>query len=201
LQQKDKPYLISELGKAFLKSSALRIGDFKTSKGTKTPYYVDLSRVSSFPNIFSLVIECLEYELTAISDKREVDCLCGVPITGLVFSAVIAGKRSKPLVHSPRDQDHRIVGVISPGSNVVVIDDVSETGRSIESAAAAIRANGGVVTDALTLVDRSEDAAKVLEKSEITLNSFTTVRELAKKLKENLALSEEEEDLLGSEII
>ncbi len=199
--KREKEYLISELGKAFLKTSAFRIGDFKTTKGTKTPYYIDLSRVSSFPNLFSLTVECLEYELSKISQKTSVDSICGIPITGLVLSAVIAEKQSKPLVHSPHGQDHKVIGVISSGANVLVIDDVSETGMSIEAAATAVRANGGVVTDALTLVDRSEDAAKDLEKVQITLHSFTTVHELAKKLKDNLALSEEEEDLLENEVI
>ena len=199
--KKDREYLLSELGKAFLKTSAFRIGDFKTAKGTKTPYYIDLSRVSSFPNLFSMAIDCLEQKFWEISSKTEFDSICGVPITGLLFASVIAAKESKPLIHSPLDQDRKIVGVISPGANAIIIDDVSETGRSIESAATAIRANGGLVTDALTLVDRSEEATKDLEKFQISLHSFTSVHELAKKLKDNLVLSEEEEDLMENEVI
>jgi orotate phosphoribosyltransferase len=197
--KRDREYLLSELGKAFLKTSAFRIGDFRTAKGTKTPYYVDLSRVSSFSNVFALTIECLEQELDKISTENKVDALCGVPITGLLFSAVVANRESKPLVHSPPDQEQKIIGVISPGANVVVIDDVSETGKSIEQAANAIRANGGVVTDALTLIDRSEEARSKLEKADIKLHSFTTVQELAKKLQDNLALSDEEEALLEND--
>ncbi len=199
--KRDKEFLISELGKTFLKTSAFRIGDFKTAKGTKTPYYIDLSRVSSFPNAFSLAIDCLDFGLEEISRKNSVDAICGIPITGLVFSAVIAAKHSKPLFYSPPDQEHKIVGVLSPGAGVVLIDDVSETGKSIISATSAIRANGGVVSDALTLVDRSEEAREELQKIGVELHCFTTVHELAKKLKDNLALSEEEEELLENEII
>ncbi len=194
--KKDREYLLAELGKAFLKTSALRIGDFKTAKGTKTPYYVDLSRISSFPQIFSLAIECFEEKLSEMSRNRRIDALCGIPITGLVFGAVIATKLAIPLVHSPLDQEHKIVGIISPGANVLLLDDVSETGRTLVTAASAIRANGGIVSDALTLVDRSEDAKEDLGKMDIQLHSFTSVQELAKKLKDNMALSEEEETLL-----
>jgi orotate phosphoribosyltransferase len=190
--KRDREYLVSELGKAFLKTSAFRIGDFKTAKGTKTPYYVDLSRVSSFPELFSLAVECFEEKLS----EMKINAICGIPITGLEFSAVLASRRSIPLIHSPLDQQHRIVGVISPGANVLLLDDVSETGKTLDSAALAIRANGGVVTDALTLVDRSEGAGKDLWELEIKLRSFTTVQELARKLKDNMALSEEEEALL-----
>jgi len=190
--KRDREYLLSELGKAFLKISAFRIGDFKTAKGTKTPYYVDLSRVTSFPELFSLAVECFEEEIS----EMKIDVICGIPITGLEFGAALASRRYIPLIHSPLDQQHRIVGVISPGANVLLLDDVSETGKTLESAAQAIRANGGVVTDALTLVDRSEDAGKDLQKLGIKLRSFTTVQELARKLKDNMVLSEEEEDLL-----
>ncbi len=196
---RDREYLLSELGKAFLKTSAFRIGDFKTAKGTKTPYYVDLSRVSSFPNLFSLALECLEDKLSEMSKKRSFEAICGIPVTGLIFGAVIASKRAIPLLHSPLDQKHKIIGVISPGEDVLLLDDVSETGRSLESVATAIRANGGIVTDALTLIDRSEGAKKNLGEMDIELQSFTTVHELAHKLRDNMALSEEEEDLLENE--
>jgi orotate phosphoribosyltransferase len=199
--KKDKNLLLSELGKTFLKTSAFRIGDFKTANGNKTPYYIDLSRVSSFPNAVSLAIECLEYELAEISNKNKVDCFCGIPVTGLVLAAVMASKQSKPLIHAPLDQDRKIVGVISPGSDILLLDDVSETGKAMVSAGTAARANGAVVTDALTLVDRSEEAGKSLEKIGIKLHSFTTAHDLAWRLKDNMALSEEEEDLLENEII
>jgi orotate phosphoribosyltransferase len=199
--KKDREYLLSELGKAFLKTSAFRIGDFKTAKGSKTPYYVDLSRVTSFPNVFSLAVECLEQEFLLISQKSGVDSLCGIPMTGLLFCAVMAEKHAKPLVHAPLNQEHKIIGVISSGAKTLVVDDVSETGSTILSAAAAIRANGGVVTEALTLIDRSEDAKQDLEKAGIALHTFTTVHELAKKLRDNMALSEEEENLLENDSV
>jgi orotate phosphoribosyltransferase len=194
---KDKEYLISELGKTFLKTSAFRIGDFKTSRGKKTPYYIDLSRASSFPNVLSLVADCLELELNELSIKHAIDTICGVPVNGLVFGAVLASKVSKPLIHAPLEQDHRIIGMINPGANVLILNDVSETGKTIELAAAAVRANGGVVTDAITLIDRSEGAMGDLKKLKIDLHSVTTVGELAKRLKDNMALSEEQEEILN----
>jgi orotate phosphoribosyltransferase len=198
IPKKNKEYLVSELGKVFVKMSAFRIGDFKTSKGTKTPYYITLNQVSSFPNVSSLVMDCLEHKISEISRKSKVDVLCGVPVTGLIFSAAIAGRLSLPLVHAPLDQDRKIVGVISSGANVLVLDDVSETGKTIELAAVAARANGGEVSSALTLVDRMEGAKEDLKKLGIELYSFTTIQELGKKLRENMALSDEEEAILDN---
>ena len=176
---KDREELVSELGRAFLKTAALRIGDFKTSSGAKTPYYIDLRRVASFPNLFSMVIECLESELNKITKKSVPDAIDGIPITGLLFGSVIAREHSLPLVYSPTDSEHKIIGVVAPGANVLVIDDVSETGLSIVSAAKAVRANGGVVSNALTLLDRSEGATKILRENGISLHCFATVHELS----------------------
>jgi orotate phosphoribosyltransferase len=198
---RNREELISELGRTFLKTAALRIGDFSTSSGAKTPYYVDLRRVACFPNMFSIVIECMEKELAKISQKNAPDVIGGIPITGLIFASIIARDSSKPLVYSPVDSDQKIIGIISPGANALVIDDVSETGKSIVSAAKAIRANGGLVSDALTLVDRSEGAKKTLGESGIILHAFTTAHELAMNLKENLVLSEQEAELVENHII
>jgi len=121
-----------------------------------------------------------------------------VPMTGLVISVALASKLSKPLVHAPHGNDRKIIGMISSGANVLVIDDVSETGKTIELSVQASRANGGVVTDALTLVDRGEGAKEDLAKLQITLRSFTTVHELAKRLRDNMSLSDEEESILDN---
>jgi len=198
---KDREELISELGRAFLKTAALRIGDFKTSTGAKTPYYIDLRRVASFPNLFSIVIECLESELNKISKKSPPDAICGIPITGLLFGSIIARERSLPLVYSPTDSEHKIIGVVAPGANFLVTDDVSETGLSIVSAAKAVRSNGGVVSIALTLLDRSEGAIRILKENGISLHCFATAHEVALKLKENLALSEEEAEMVENHVI
>jgi orotate phosphoribosyltransferase len=198
---KDRGELVSELGRAFLKTAVLRIGDFNISSGAKTPYYIDLRRVASFPTIFSIVIDCLESELSKLLKKNVPAGIGGIPITGLLFGSIIAHEHSLPLVYSPTDSEHKIIGVVAPGASVLVIDDVSETGLSIISAAKAIRANGGVVSDALTLLDRSEGAAKILRENGISLHCFATVRELALKLKENLALSDEEAEFVESHVI
>ncbi|MDV3278382.1 MAG: hypothetical protein LYZ69_07970 [Nitrososphaerales archaeon] len=58
-------------------------------------------------------------------------------------------------------------GIIKPGRNVVVIDDVIATGGSTTAAISAIRSEGGEVEDTIVLIDRLEGARKdekILEK-------------------------------------
>jgi len=195
-QKEKRRALVSELGRIFLKTRALRIGSFTTSDGRKTPYFIELRPAIGLPSAVSIGVECLEYELREINDLNP-ECICGIPMIGLIFSSILAFKLGSSLLyHSKVGGEHKISGIVKPGSKVIVLDDVSESGLSIESAAIAIRANGGVVTDALTIIDRSEGAREVLAKNGITLHSFTTVHELARTLKENLALSDEEAEIV-----
>jgi orotate phosphoribosyltransferase len=58
---------------------------------------------------------------------------------------------------------------VQPGARVVVIDDVTTTGGSLFDSARVVREAGGVVTHAITLVDREEGAREALAKEGITL--------------------------------
>ncbi|MGH2638819.1 MAG: orotate phosphoribosyltransferase, partial [Rhabdochlamydiaceae bacterium] len=179
--------LLFDLGKSILKTGAFRIGNFTTPDGKTSPYFIDLGRIISFPDVMSLALECLDFEFSEINNEN-FDCFCGVPIPGLIFGALLAHRKNKPLVYPTRESNYRLKGILKPGSQVLVIDDVSETGQSIEHATQSVRANGGMASHALTLVDRSESALESLSRSGVKLHSFTTVEELVTKLKENLAL-------------
>ena len=72
----------------------------------------------------------------------------------------------------------RIEGSFQRGDRVVVIEDSMTTGGSALNAAAAIRAEGGEVVGALTLVDREEGAREALAAQGIPLFAFTTADEL-----------------------
>jgi orotate phosphoribosyltransferase len=53
-------------------------------------------------------------------------------------------------------RERKIEGILMPGNRVLLVDDLITTGLSLKKAATAIRAEGGVVTDALVLLDREE---------------------------------------------
>ena len=72
----------------------------------------------------------------------------------------------------------RIEGSFEKGDRVVVIEDSMTTGGSALNAASAIRAEGGEVIGALTLVDREEGAREALLAAGIPLLAFTTANEL-----------------------
>jgi len=69
--------------------------------------------------------------------------------------------------------------------------DLMTTGLTLKKAADAVRAEGGVVTDAVVFLDREEGGKQQLEKSGINLHSLLKVSEIANSLYELGAIDEE----------
>jgi len=193
--------LISELGKALLKVNALKIGTFETSTGDITPYYIDLKKLASFPSAFSLAFECLRSTYSERSSAIAPEYLCGIPTMGLLLSTLLANQEKVPLLYPSKSHPRSVVGLLRPGARVLVIEDVSETGVTIRSAVQAIRSSGGIVSNALTLIDRSEGADKTLSEIGVILHHFTTIEELAGTMREKMALADEQEQALESRSI
>ena len=59
-------------------------------------------------------------------------------------------------------------------------------------AAEAVRAEGGTVTDAVVLLDREENGAANLAENGIKLHYLLTIREIAYKLQDMDAITEEQ---------
>jgi orotate phosphoribosyltransferase len=186
----------SELSHILHKIGAIKFGTFKLASGRVSPYYIDLRVVPSFPDAFQRVInmyvKLLEKDLGADS----VDRIAGIPTAGIPFASVVAYLTKKPFTYiRPKMKLHgrerRIEGVLMPGDKVLLIDDVVTTGMSLRKAAKAIRAEGGVVTDVLVILDREEGGKQRLLKDGAKPHYLLTAREAATKLFELGAIEED----------
>jgi orotate phosphoribosyltransferase len=79
-----------------------------------------------------------------------------------------------------------------PGDRVLLIDDLITTGHSLIKSATAIRAEGGVVTDAVVLLDREEGGEKRLARDGIILHYLLRVSEVADRLYEMGVITEDQ---------
>jgi orotate phosphoribosyltransferase len=81
-----------------------------------------------------------------------------------------------------RSKDHgteqKIDGNFTPGSTVILFDDVTTKGGSVMKAVRAVRSRGARVAKIITLVDRLEGATENLGKEGIELVALYTTREL-----------------------
>ncbi|UCH32192.1 MAG: orotate phosphoribosyltransferase [Candidatus Bathyarchaeota archaeon] len=177
----------TQLCQILYKIGALKFGTFKLSNGKLSPYYIDLRLVPSFPEAFH---RTCEFYVNLIEDKIKVERfqrIAGIPTAGISFASVIAYHLNKSLVYPRSTQrkhgrERRVEGILMPGDRVLLLDDLVTSGNSLLKAASAIRAEGGIVSDAIVLIDREEGGKERLAKDDIELYRLLTAKEAASRL-------------------
>jgi orotate phosphoribosyltransferase len=175
--------LIREFGKAIIKLGALKFGPHTLTSGKISSYYIDLRMIPSFPDIFKMTTDIFAEIIKNTIGLKEVDAIGGVPTAGLIFATSVAYNVEKPLVYVRKDvRKHgtlkKIEGVMKPGCKVLLIDDLITTGSSIIDAVEAVRFQGGLVNNAIVLVDRMEGGKRNLQTVGIDLKTLTKITEL-----------------------
>jgi len=191
-----------ELPKILTHTGALKFGVFTLSGGKLSPFYLDLRIVPSFPDAFRSSIGLLAEEARGI---KTIDKIGGIPTGGLPWASVLAYSLSKPLVYVRKEVKHHgrekmVEGILAPGDRVLLVDDVITTGHNILTALQTLRAEGGVIEDALVLVDREEGGRARLLKEGVTLHSVTRISELAQSLLDMDAISQSQFEELTTQL-
>jgi len=169
--------------KEFYRVGIIKFGKFRLSSGMESPYYIDLRRLYSFPDLACRVIK----ELINVIDV-EYDAVVGVATAGIPLAAFIAFIKRVPMGYVRVERkDHglesKIEGVVE-GRRVLVVDDVATTGMSLLSASRALRSMGAEVVAAAAVVDREQGAEETLASAGIRLYSLIKITEMFKVLLE-----------------
>ncbi len=145
----------------------LKFGDFVTKSGRKTPFFVNTGFYRTGEQLRRLGI----YYAKAIHDKFGLDfdvlfgpAYKGIPLTVAATMAIseLYGKEIRYCSNRKEVKDHGDKGILlgsplSDGDRVVIIEDVTTAGTSIQETLPIIRAQGSVETLGLVVsVDRME---------------------------------------------
>ena len=193
---------LDEFCNILLRTGSLKFGTFKLTSGLLSPYYVDLRLIPSYPEAFQLIIDMYRSVVEPDLVKR-VQRLAGVPSAGIAYAAVVALNLNKPLLYVRKEQkehgrERKVEGLLQPGDKVLVLDDVVTTGKSLLEATEAISAEGGIVEDAVVLLDRQQGAERNLQKKHVRLHAFTTMRRIADRLLDLGSIDEgQHKEILG----
>lgn len=173
--------------KEIIDQKAIMRGDFLLSSGKKSNYYIDCRKVTLSPEgaylAALIMLNLLEKEGIAIIGGPTIGA---DPIVGAIAALSHLNKnpiqtflvRSKAKAHGTTQQ---IEGPeLKKGAEVVIIDDVATSGKSLVNCIIALKDAGVSVKKAICLVDRNEGAAENISKEGCELISIFNIAEFLK---------------------
>lgn len=185
-----------KMAKILAKIDAVKFGVFKLSTGKASPYYVDLRVVPSFPDAFRDICDFYAETITSQIGLKNFDRIAAVPITGIPFASQVAYNLKKPFLYVRKSiklqgRERRVEGILFSGDRVLIVDDLATTGVTMRKTAEAIRAEGGVVTQAIAFLDREEGATEKLAEIGVQLIVLLKISDVANAMYETGAIDEE----------
>ena len=182
---------------AFLyEKKIIRFGDFTLASGKKSPYYIDLRLVPSYPIYYRKMIKGLQNIIAEDVGFENFHSLVSVPTGGLVVAASLAIEIVKPIIYVRKEaKEHgtgkAVEGVTCQDMKLLMIEDVVTSGGSVINAIKSIKDEKMQVTDAYAIVDRMEGATEALQAEGVKLHSLLTIKEIAESLFEQKLITED----------
>ena len=173
----------------------IKFGAFTLASGKKSPYYVDLRLVPSFPHEFRKMIKYLESNIEQDIGLDKFESIVSVPTGGLIIGAALAIETVKPLIYvrsKPKDYgtSKSVEGKIHEGMKVIMIDDVATTGGSVVNAVKSLKQENIVIEDAYVIVDRMEGADGALSELGVKMHSILNILQITETLYEQNLVDE-----------
>jgi uridine monophosphate synthetase len=164
---------------------AVKLGNFTLHSGKKSPIYMDLRVLVSFPQVLREVAQAYQ----TILEELHFDLLAAYPYAALPIGTAIALEMNVPLIYPRKEAKSygtgkSIEGVWELGQRAVVIEDLVTSGKSIAQAVPTLKAAGLRVTEAVVLIDREQGGREMLAEHGYGLNAVITISMLLNHLED-----------------
>ncbi len=170
--EQDKKHLINLLKI----NQVIKFGKFTLSSGRTSDYYVDMKKAITDPEILSLVAKIINYQVR--DDK--IDKIAGPALGAVPIATAVALHSGIPMLMIRKAQkdygtSKLIEGELQGEDKVIIVEDVTTTGKSLLKAVKAVRDNGGQVERAFVVVDREEGAVDELRREGLKLEAIVSI--------------------------
>jgi uridine monophosphate synthetase len=177
------------------KHDCIKFGDFKLKSKVTSPIYIDFKAVISFPHILNFIVDAIIHKIKKIN----IDRICGVPYGGIVFASYIARDMNLPNVIVRKEMKKYgtkslVEGTIEKGDNLVLIEDILSTGKSIIEFIGKIQKAKGIdinINDIFVICDRRMNFTNS-ELSKYRIHSLFTIHDIMNVLFYNHCINHSE---------
>jgi uridine monophosphate synthetase len=171
----------------------IMFGSFVQASGAIFPYYIDLRKIISNPQVFNQVLTAYEDILKNLNFDR----LAGIPYGSLPTATGLALRLHCPMIF-PRKEvkahgTRRVIeGHFHPGETVVVVDDILISGKSVMEGAGKLESAGLNVNDIVVLIDHEQGVKDRLQQNGYRSHSVLTISEITNTLYQAGRINEEQ---------
>lgn len=172
-------------------------GDHVQASGATFPYYIDLRKIISIPQIFHKIVSAYG----EILKDLEFDRIAGIPYGSLPTATGLALRLERPMIF-PRKEvkahgtGRLIEGHFQPGEKIVVVDDIMISGNSVMKGADKLKSVGLQVEDIVVFIDHERGVKDKLKENGYRSYSVLTLTEIAQTLHESSKINSEQFDIL-----
>lgn len=158
-------------------------GEFVQASGAVFPYYIDLRKIISNPQLFHQVLSAYAGILQGLRFER----IAGIPYGSLPTATGLALRLNVPMIF-PRKEvkahgTRRLVeGNFQAGETVVVVDDILISGNSAMEGAAKLESVGLQVEDIVVFLDHEQGVKDRLRAKGYRGHSVLTISEVTETL-------------------
>jgi orotate phosphoribosyltransferase len=150
----------------FEETGAYLHGHFRLTSGLHSAEYLQCARVLAHPDYAERLGQRLAGEIKDLTDGRAIDVVVAPAMGGIIIGHEVARALNARSLFTERDAGSNEMTLrrgfeIRPGETAAIIEDVVTTGGSTKEVVELVRARGGNVLAAGSIIDRSGGRADV----------------------------------------
>lgn len=167
------------LADELLSAGCIKFGEFTLKSGLKSPIYIDLRQIITYPKL----LEQVGQAYLPILKELKFDRLAGLPYAAIPIATAISLAGNYPMIY-PRKEVKTygtkadIEGEYHAGETALIIDDLATTGGSKFEAIEKLTGAGLIVKDVVVLVDRQSGAKESLAQAGYSMQAVLTIGQL-----------------------